>query len=207
MTARGKLMRAILKASDIPATELTELVEQIQAPDQLRIWAEGFDGWALDLWGGPSAEVRWYAAGRLAGALKGREVLAQAQAGRLFAPSGELKWRVLPTPAPPRCRVVFLGNPDWLPGRLHVRDELDRLGMTSSVESAILWGQKTGASDGDWIELRIPHRFRYPVSELDAAPGGGVGVRVWTEVWCDRAGDPHFIRLRDLTPYAISEES
>ena len=60
--------------------------------------------------------------------------------------------------------------------------------MTPHVESAILWGQKTPASEGDWVELRIPHRFRYPVPDLDDVPPGGVWVKVWTEVWSDRRG-------------------
>jgi len=200
-------MHAILKAGDIPATELAELIGQVQAPDAVRIWAEGLDGWALDFWAGLDAPVRWCAAGRLPSTLTGREVLNRAQAGRLFAPSGELKWRVLPAPAPPRCRLVFLGDRDWLPGRLETCDELERLFMTSSIESTILWGQKTSTSEDDWIELRIPHRFRYPVAEIAAGPGGGIGVKLWTEVWSDRWGEPQFIRLRELTTYPISEES
>lgn len=200
-------MRAILKAGDIPATDLAELIGQVQAPDETRIWADGFDGWALDYWAGLDAPVRWCAAGRLPATLMGREVLARTQAGRIFAPSGELKWRNFHTPDAPCCRLVFLGESDWLPGRLVIRDELDRIGMTASIESAILWGQKTGPSDGDWIELRIPHRFRYPVPDIAAGPGGGIGVKIRTEVWSDRWGEPHFIRLRDLTPYPISEET
>jgi hypothetical protein len=198
-------MGATLKAGDVLPAELLELVGQIRVTEDVRIWVEGADGWALDYWAGPEAPVRWCAAGREADPLAGREVLARSQAGRIFAPSGELRWRCLPSPSPPRCRVVFLGEHDWLPGRLAVRDEIERLDLTPAVDSAILWGQKTTASDGDWVELRVPHRFRYPVPDPGVDAGVPVGVRVWTEVWSDRWGEPHFIRLRDMTAYTIPE--
>ena len=195
-------MTAILKAGDISPGELPALIEGIGPAGDRLIWAEGVDGWSLDRWNGLGSPVRWHAAGRLPKTLKGIDVLRQSPAGRIFAPGGEIKWRLLDAG---RCRLVFLGDSDWLPGVLKVRDELDRLRLVRRPEKMILWGQQTDDSEGDWVELRIPHRFRYPAPGEDQAPARSVGVVINTEVWSDRWGEPHFVRLSHLDRYPIEE--
>jgi hypothetical protein len=201
-------MRAVLKAADQPHSLLPDVVARIETRpgERLRIWAEGLDGWSLDYWSGLDCGIRWCAAGRRPDAIPGRDVLTRSRSGRIFAPSGELKWRVMDASnaaAERQSRLVFLGDRDWLPGRLSPRDELDRLKMVARRDEALLWGQKTGVSDGSWIELRIPHRFQYPVE--DTGTGEPRGVRVITEIWLDQSGQPHFHRLCDLVAFQIQE--
>jgi hypothetical protein len=225
-------MNAILKSGDLELGSLTELAGQLQPVDDsatlpIRIWAEGILGWTFDIWRGLDGRLRWCAAGREPLELTGRAVLAQAESGRFFAPDGELKWRTILVDAPEggerikRSRVVFLGTRDWFPAfdRLALRTELDQLSPSDSSLDVILWGQQSEHSPGEWIELRIPHRFRYPVStaqpEEESAGGDDVkggrrhslrsGVRVKTETWLDRFGTPHFMRLCDLVVYQIKE--
>jgi hypothetical protein len=205
-------MAAILKSGDLPSHDIVELSGRIKPADgePVRIWAEGLDGWSLDYWGGLDAPVAWNRAWESPEKIPGREAMSRAISGRIFAPSGELRWRIIERPSvlePGRCRAVFLGRSDWLPGLLTARDELERLRMVPVPGTTLLWGQRTAHSEGDWIELRIPHRFRYPVEVSPVAATGDrpVGVQVLTESWIDRSGQSHFLRLCDLSPYTIEE--
>jgi len=192
-------MEAILKSADLAPGALRQLIGELQPPaaERVRAWIEAPDGWALADWPGLSGELSWCGAGRPPLEASAEEVLKRAQAGRLFAPSGELRWRVLPVLGKACCRTVFLGNKDWAPEHLEMRPEIGRLGLRCQHAWHPLWGQQTRRTPGEWIELRIPHRFRYPVEAPE--PGGGrVGVQVEVEVWSDGRGEPHFARLRDL---------
>ena len=194
-------MPAILKAGEIRPDELPELIAKLAPAEAgLTIWAEGIDGWSLDRWNGLEKSIRWNRAGRASQSATGREALRRSPAGRLFAPGGELKWRLRDAN---RCRLVFLGERDWLPGQLRDRDDLARLGLSRRFEEAILWGQRTEGSEPDWVELRIPHRLRYPVAETGRTPASRTGVKVETEVWSDPWGEPHFVRLRELVAYPL----
>jgi hypothetical protein len=225
-------MKAILKAGDLDWGALAELVDLLHPADDpasvpVRIWAEGAGGWSLDFWRGLEGRVRWCAAGREPTELAGRTVLERSESGRLFAPDGELKWRRILEDSPDgeamvqRCRLVFLGTRDWFPSfdGLAPRTELDQLSPSESTVDLMLWGEQSEHSPDEWIELRIPHRFRYPVdrtqSVADSAADDDVtgtrrrptrsGVRVRTETWLDRWGTPHFMRLCDLVVYPIKE--
>jgi hypothetical protein len=217
-------MSAVLRAGDLDPRNLPELVGQIPNAGGLgsppvRIWAEGADGWAFDFWRGLEDPIGWCAAGQEPTELTGRTVLERAESGRIFAPEGELRWRLVPADSPDtaaavhHCRLVFLGMHDWFPssGLLAPRTELDQLSRHESELDVLLWGQQTEHTPGEWIELRIPHRFRYPVSEVlpEGTRGAAVGpfssrphprsrVRLRTEIWVDRWGTPHFMRLCDL---------
>jgi hypothetical protein len=202
------LMAALLKASDLKLSEFGELVRELTLPDgdgqRLRIWAEGASGWALDFWPGVSGLVGWCRAARVREPVSGAVVLEKAYSGRLFAPSGELKWRIIGSLGERCCRTVFLGDVDWLPGRLTPRTELQDL--RPRREGYVLWGQQSRHTPGEWVELRIPHRFRYPVQAEGLAPGQErMGVRAVVEVWSDLLGEPHFVRLCDLESYQIAE--
>jgi hypothetical protein len=222
--------KALLKSGDLDWGKLPELVAQFlpaedPSPPPVRIWAEGVGGWSFDYWRGLDGPVRWCAAGCEPTERTGRTVLEQAESGRLFAPDGELKWRLIPEDSPDgeetakRCRLVFLGTRDWFPSdeRLAPRTELEQLSPSASSLDVILWGQQTEYTPDEWIELRIPHRFRYPVHTIQSDEAGAVGadeagsrrshsrsgVRVRTEIWHDRWGTPHFMRLCDLVVYPI----
>jgi hypothetical protein len=193
---------AILKAGDLSREELIELLRQLQLGDDpagnARIWVEAPDGWALDYWPAPDGSLPWCAAQRQPARRPLLQCLHAAWSGRVFAASGELRWRVLDGLAPRECRAVFLGDRDCLPGCL--LDRSDALqGLTAQHERYFLWGQQTELIPGEWIELRIPHRFRYPVS------GRPRGVRAVVEVWRDALGEHHFERWCGLEPYLEAE--
>jgi len=188
---------AILKAGDLIRGELMELIQHLPwdggAAEPARIWVEAADGWALDYWPAPGGTLGWCAAHRPPVRLPALECLQAARSGRIFTAAGELRWRVLDALAPRDCRVRFLGDRDAVPGSL--LDRSDALqGLTAAHERYFLWGQQTELTPGEWIELRIPHRFQYPVA------GRPRGVRVLVEAWRDALGETHFERWCGLEP-------
>ncbi len=190
-------MSSILKAADRTVDRLVELLGQLSRPDgspPTRCWIEAPDGWAFWWWPGVDGTVRWCRAAEDPAETSVEEVVRRSYAGRVFAPDGELRWRVIPALGENCCRIVFLGTADWCPEALN--DYSHKLaGMTRETKSYILWGQQTDVTPGEWIELRIPHRFQYPID------GNPRGVRLVTEHWRDASGQPHFIRYCDLKPF------
>ncbi len=188
-----------LRAGDLAPAEMLGLLAKLTyaSEEPVRCWLDAFDGWALDYWPGSTGTVRWNGAGRepRVEALEG--LLPRVTSGRVFASSGELKWRVLPSLGERCWRSVFLGNRWPLDGHdvLPVQADLTAL----SPEQAIypLWGQQTKRTPGEWIDLRIPHRLRYPVSAT-APEHGRVIAKIVVEVWKDIQGEPQFARLCDL---------
>ena len=97
-----------------------------------------------------------------------------------------------PKHAPPGS-PASLGDGDWTGTALE--DCSDHLrGLAPKRKRYFLWGQRTATTPGEWIELRIPHRIRYPVE------GNPLHVMAVAEQWCDGVGEPHFLRLSDLEP-------
>lgn len=190
-------MNAVLKSADFDYDQLAALLAELERPEQatrLRCFIEAADGWSFDWWPGLAYEVSWYSAGSLPAPLAAETAVRNSQAGRLFAPDGELRWRRIPALGPSSYRCVFLGHADWVGDR--VDDQSDLLeGLTAQTTRVLLWGQQTDASPGEWIELRIPHRFRYPID------GNPKGVLLEMERWLDATRQPHFIRLSDLHVY------
>jgi hypothetical protein len=187
-----------LRANDLTPAELQQLLQELSPPsgESVYCWLEAFDGWALDNWPGFHGDVHWNGAGRDPRAESLPKVLPRVTDGRIFSASGELKWRVLPALDERCCRVVFLGN--WVcPSleRLPRRKELEELKPEKAEYP--LWGQMTQHTPGVWIDLRIPHRLRYPVP-AQTPPQGRVIVRMQVELWKDRRGEVHFLRFCDL---------
>ena len=191
-------MTAFLKAADLTQDRFLDLIANLRQPDAdnfpARIWLEAPDGWALDWWdwrSGPAGNLHWCGAGRGPVEELARDCLARSTAGRLFDSSGELRWRVIPALGQSCWRTVFLGNADWVGKEMDDHSTgLDGLHPHSS--GFLLWGQQTPQTPNEWVELRIPHRFRYPVA------GNPPSVRVVVEEWRDDSGEPHFVRLCDL---------
>jgi hypothetical protein len=190
---------ATLRASDLTCSELLQLLKELTPPsgETVRCWLEAFDGWALDSWRGFGAKVRWNRAGQDPREEPLADLLPRVTFGRIFSPSGELKWRQLPALGERCCRVVFLGQWDG-PAleRLPVREELAFL-RPGKVEYP-LWGQQTAQTPGEWIDLRIPHRLRYPVV-TETPTEGRLIAYLKVELWKDERGEPQFVRLCDLT--------
>lgn len=139
----------------------------------------------------------WNGAGRDPSEEPLQAVVPRVITGRIFSASGELKWRVLPVLGQHCCRVVFLD--DWIFDSLETLPLRQELATLSRVEVTYpLWGQQTKQTPGEWIDLRIPHRLRYPVN-ASAPTQGRVIAKVIVEVWKDSRGEPQFIRLCDLT--------
>ena len=194
-------MTAFLKAADLTRETFLGLITDLQQPDAGKfpgyIWLEAPDGWAFDWWDwhtGPEGNLKWCGAGREPVKELARDCLARSTAGRLFDRSGELRWRIIPALGQSCWRTVFIGNVDWVGTALD--DHSDCLdALHPRQDRFFLWGQQTDATPGEWIELRIPHRFRYPISKNSR------GVKVVVEQWEDDIGEPHFVRLCDFESY------
>lgn len=194
-------MTAFLKTADLTQEEFLCLIGNLQPPDIDKfpghIWIEAPDGWALDWWdwrSGLNNKLGWCGAGREPIKECAHGCLTRSTAGRLFAPDGELRWRTIPALGQSCWRTVFIGNADWAGAKLD--DHSSSLSnLCPHQDSFFLWGQKTKATPNEWIELRIPHRFRYPVS------GNTDRVKIVVEQWNDNTGEPHFVRLCDLESY------
>lgn len=191
----------VLKAADLTPDGFLDLVATLEPPttraSARRVWMEAADGWTLDWWSGPDRNIDWCGVGREPVEVRARACLARTTAGRLFASDGELRWRVVPALGESCWRTVFLGGADWVGAGLVDHSE-GLNGLCPSRNHFFLWGRQTEHTPGEWIELRIPHRFRYPVD------GGGGRVRsnvqVEVEQWRDEVGELHFFRLCDLVP-------
>lgn len=184
-----------LNAADLNRKEFLDLVRNLDPPSttRRRIWLEAADGWAFDWWLGLDRDLNWCGTGHEPYSERSDDCLSRSTAGRLFAPDGELRWRVIPALGDARWRTIFLGDGDWKGAALE--DCSDNLrGLAPKQVRYFLWGQQTAATADEWIELRIPHRFRYPVD------GNPRQVMAVAEQWCDEVGELHFQRLSDLEP-------
>lgn len=200
----------VLKAQDLgTAEELLELIGSLVPPesDPLWLWAAAVDGWCFDFWPGLTGDALCHAAHRLPRQTPVSNLLPRAEDGRLFSPNGELRWRRISHGDRTVWRTIYLGQSDWIGDRLSSRSELNDLQLESHRTSYFLWGQRTGPGDGtgiaEWIELSIPHRFRWPLQE-DQPPGTRVMLEV--EQWTDPAGQMHFQRFCRVHPEALDAE-
>ncbi len=199
-------MRSILRARDLTADEMVAILHGFRFPgsEPTRAWLEAPDGWSLAYWRGVDGSVPWCRAASPPADEKVSQLLPRLTGGRVFAPAGELRWRVLQALGPASCRAVYLGADLDAVGLLGPRSELNDL--TPHISEHPLWGLLTSATQGrdgepdEWVELRIPHRFRYPVDPPDRS-WKRVGVKAIIETWVDRCGEPHFTRLCDLQAY------
>src|SRR5947208_17093639 len=105
-------MDSILRARDLTADELAGLLRGLRFPDDqtARAWLEAADSWSLAYWRGVDGSGPWYGAGRPPTEETVGQVLPRLTGGRIFAPAGELRWRVLPALGPSSCRAVYLGE-------------------------------------------------------------------------------------------------
>lgn len=194
-------MTVILKAADLTQEKFLALVKNLR-PDKPqvpgRIWLEAPDGWAFDWWewqAGLAGKLRWCGAGRELVEERVDACLSRSTAGRLFAPEGELRWRTIPALGESCWRTVFLGTTDWVAAALEDCSE-GLQPLSPSHDSFFLWGEQTEETPDEWIELRIPHRFHYPVTDNSKR------VKVVVEKWTDATGEPHFVRLCELLSYS-----
>ena len=110
--------------------------------------------------------------------------LSQTDQGRIFGPSGELRWRQLAT----GLRVVYLGLSGVPEGLVSYCEHLQHL--RRAKRRLLLWGVRTDL-ENEWLEQQIPHRLVYP---LDTAVQRRGRVALVVEDWCDTAGIPRFSR-------------
>ena len=190
-------MKALLKAADLPQSQFLELFRNTSESTSLRrVWLEAPDGWAFDWWQSSDDSLEWRGAGRQPSLSVFHECLARSTTGRVFNAEGELRWRRIPGLGPSCWRTVFLGDRDWV-GCRELEDHSNCLDSLQPQRKRLyLWGQQTPNSPDEWIDLRIPHRFRYPIL------GNGHHVRLLVEQWHDEGGEPHFVRWCDLEPYS-----
>lgn len=189
----------ILRADDLTLGDFLELLQTIRVPDdgvRPRVWLVTPDGWSMDFWPGWGGNIAWYAAGCKRSQADAADAVRRAAEGRVFHPSGELRWRVIPATNGRTHRVVFLGEVAWLDERWLRDEQAELLELQPRTEVLFLWGEQTRQTPDEWVELRIPHRFRYPLEDERQSPR----VNLLADVWRDRRGEPHFLRFRDLQP-------
>lgn len=118
------------------------------------------------------------------------KILPEFFRGRIFAPSGELKWRKIDD----YYRCVFLGDEDLIGDRL---DDFNHELKNSEPEksSFILWGERHNM-EPEWIEQVIPHRFKYPLLNGNISRGR---LKLIVEEWVSKTtGEICFSRYYDL---------
>jgi hypothetical protein len=81
-------------------------------------------------------------------------------------------------------------------------------GLRRRDQCVPLWGELSpqtrgrGGAPDEWIELRIPHRLRYPVPAPNCRYAG---VKAHVTVWENDRGEVQFVQLRDLKPYDLDQ--
>jgi hypothetical protein len=196
---------SVLYANDLTSQEWQHLVAEFRWPSSERgyCWLEAPEGWALNHWPTDNGKVFWHQAGRLPEPKSLEEIIPRLTGGRLFSPAGELKWRCLPVLGGRCYRTVFLGD-EALANRLTSLEPLPVLATLIPREARHpLWGQQTAQTPGEWLDLRIPHRFAYPVN-AHPPPQGRYITYLTVELWCTCRGEIHFVRLYDLS---VEQES
>ena len=116
--------------------------------------------------------------------------MSRSTAGRLFAPDGELRWRVIPALGEACWRTIFLGRADWTGAALEDRSEYLR-GLQPWRERFFLWGQQSKASL-DWVTAMLV--------ALERSPAGLAAMRrAWRSVTrCHRGLARFRIRKRRI---------
>lgn len=196
---------AVLRAKDLTLPELLVILRDWVAG---RVWLDAPDGWALAYWPGLAGKLPWCGAGRESNEVAVEDAVSRSVTGRLFDGQGELRWRKLPALGESAWRTVYLGEVRDSIASLPSRGELDGLAPRRSEHP--LWGILTDStrrsqdSLDEWVELRIPHRFRYPVTVPHPRPPV-LAVKVVVETWKDTRGEAHFARLCDLLAYPVGE--
>lgn len=197
---------AVLRAKDLTLPELLALVGAWEKSG--RVWLDAPDGWTLAYWTGLTGRVPWCGAGREPGEIAAEDAVSRSVAGRLFDGQGELRWRRLPVLGETAWRTVYLGEDRDTVALLPSRTELE--GLKPKRNEHPLWGiltesvRRRNDAPDEWIELRIPHRFRYPV-EVPTARPAALAVKAVVETWKDKYGEAHFMRLCDLLAYPVGE--
>ncbi len=188
-----------LRAGDLTSAEMSALLADLKySPDEsTRCWLDAFDGWAFDYWPGTAGSVNWNGAGRGPRVEALEPLLPRVTSGRVFAPSGELKWRNLPSLGERCWRAVFIGDRWPASGFNAMQEATDLTALSLERVTYPLWGQQTRRTPGDWIDLRIPHRLRYPVRSM-APDQGRLITKIELELWKDTDGEPQFIRMCNL---------
>ena len=196
---------AVLRAKDLTLPELLVLLGNW---GRGRVWLDAPDGWALAYWPGLAGKLSWCGASREPGEVAAEDAVSRSVAGRLFDGQGELRWRKLPVLGEAAWRVVYLGVERDSVAALPPRRELD--GLEPKRSEHPLWGILTASArrrdndQAEWVELRIPHRFRYPVDVPSPRPPA-LAVKAVVEPSKDERGEAHFVRLCDLLPYTVGE--
>ena len=188
-------MGTFLKASDLTLDQFLELFQNLPVfeDDSVPIvWMEAPDGWTFAEWPGMEGSVPWHGAGRERSDEAVRKILQRSASGRVFNSDGELRWRAIPALGTSCWRTVFLGPGNWMNHALEDHSHILN-GLSPHSSSSYLWGQQTSNTPGEWLDLRIPHRFRYPVAKQETGR-----VKIAIEEWRDGTGEPHFVRLCNL---------
>lgn len=120
------------------------------------------------------------------------QFLAATDQGRVFSPSGELKWRKMGS----LFRTVYMGLQNLGPDLEDCTAQLEAT-PHKKMTQLLLWGVRTDLKP-IWIEPKTPQRFAYPFTGGQYSRGR---LAIEVENWCDYAGAPRFsryCRLREI---------
>ncbi len=186
-----------VRAGDINIEQLLVLLDEI-SPAVAEgkppwVWITTVEEWVLDNWPGTDGKVLAYRAGTTASKRAVKELIGLSDSGCVFMPEYEVRWRRMEPYRAGTCRVRVAGQTGMLPGRAG-----ELLGRELSLETPDverffrLWGEHSEFTGNDWVELRIPHRLRYPLP---------VNRFVWLSVALivDDCGRVQYVRWRELT--------
>lgn len=168
----------VLLAADVNESTLADLLSRVQIPEDACGWLDFFDSWRFK---------KWFE-------LKNDTDLTQTIMGRIFASSGELRWRAIPFLNDSIIRVVFLGSCLWDGLGNCLQDcSNELLGCTPQSQEILLWGKrdKTDKTISRWIERKIPHHLYYPI-ESPSSPYAAIETQVWIS---DRDGQIQWMRF------------
>ena len=177
------------------------------------LWAEAADSWSFSDWRGLDSQLQVYRAAELVDESNflARNWLPKTVAGRWFSGQSQLSWRRMLIGNEFVWRAVYLGSNSTLSTALVksveasdvVETTTDKFGLRcgESAEQFILWGQQSVNTPGEWVELSIPHRFRYPCQI--AVDGQMPRLLALTAVrWADDIGHIHFLRYTGIKALA-----
>lgn len=161
---------AQLMSGRVTKAELLQVVSGVSWPDQTIIMA----------FTPITCRFDWYK--------QDNQFLQATEQGRIFAPHGELRWRLLGN----SVGIVFLGDSG---GPSLLTDASAQLaGLTPRQRKILLWGVRTDTK-GEWLEQQVPQRFEYPISGTQFARGR---VALVVEEWADAVGIPQFSRYHSV---------
>ncbi len=162
---------AVLQCADIPVSQLSGLVAEVMWSADTLLLAFRTADWKFAPFS--IADASW---------------LDETSEGRIFSPSGELRWRLIND----QFRLVYMGEDSVMNGLEDCSQELGNL--TPSIKEFLFWGVRSDLEQ-EWLEQQVPQRFSYPIYGGQIERGR---IQLLVEQHCDYSGIPRFSRYHSI---------